>query len=77
MKPPPRIICDATYREPYKGFEEPIFIRQRNGDLRNIIDTSDVVRNLRVFYVGRAYFDRNDEDAESIVIAAIEREMKK
>ncbi len=72
---PPRILCDNAKRVPYKSTKEPILIRQRNGDLRDITETSDVVRNLRVFHVGRAYFNRDDNDAESIIKAAIDREI--
>ena len=73
----PRILCDDARRLPYNSSKEPILIRQRSGELRDITETSDVVRNLRVFQVGRAYFDRDDMEAEAIISAAIEREMEK
>lgn len=73
----PRILCDGTQRLPNDSTKEPILIRQRDGGLKDILETSDVVQNLRVFYVGRAYFDRDDADAETIINAAIEREMDK
>ena len=73
----PRILCDEAKRVSYKSSKEPILIRQRDGGLSDITETSNVVRNLGVFHVGRAYFDRDDAEAEAIISAAIEKEMSK
>ncbi len=72
----PRIIIDAANRPPYKVTEassgplDQIFIKE--GDtLRNLRDTSEVVRAASVFKLNRAYFDDSDTVAKKKITDAI------
>jgi uncharacterized protein len=72
----PRIVIDSANRPPYKVSEassgplNQIFIKD-GSSLRDLRDTSEVVRAASVFKLDRAYFDNADTEAKQKISAAI------
>ena len=69
----PRILLDKATRTPYKNFTESkgplnqILIQSDADSLVDLRDLSELVRSIKPFKMNRAYFSRDDDEAEKFI----------
>lgn len=80
--PLPRLLTDEGRREPYKRFQEEkgplnqIMIRNKENEIIDINECSDIVRSMRVFNFYRVYVAEDDAEAGRAVKFAIDASLE-
>lgn len=78
----PRILTDRDTRNPYKLSKEAegqlnqIYIRPKDGKIRDVVEVSPVVAALEPFELFRAYASNDDEEAKKVIIDIMKSVLK-